>query len=137
MKRFGIVAFVLVGFIGGIAFVYSCGGGGSGGSTANAQPPDPSNIQSLYTSQSLAVANSYDWLTLGSTENFILTDIVSNYSFCLRVKDGEYRFCTTSAVGNINYSLSSGIRFHPGETIRAVFEGTSGWVLVSLSGYTF
>lgn len=29
MKRIGIVALVLAGFIGGVAFVYSCGGGSS------------------------------------------------------------------------------------------------------------
>jgi hypothetical protein len=30
MKRWGIVLLVMVGFVSGIAFVYSCGGGGSG-----------------------------------------------------------------------------------------------------------
>ena len=29
MKRLGIIVLVIAGFVGGIAFVYSCGGGGS------------------------------------------------------------------------------------------------------------
>jgi hypothetical protein len=140
MKKFGIISFTIAGFIAGIAFVYSCSGGGSGGSNAIAHPSDPANIISTYDAVNLAsISNSVDWLTLGPDENFVVTDIISNFPICLLPAGGERRFCATGGVGpgENTYSLSSGIRFYPNETIRIYFNGTVGQYIYNISGYYF
>jgi hypothetical protein len=137
MKRWGTITLVLVGFVAGIAFVYSCGGS-SGGSNAIAHASDPADIQSIYAFANLAsISNSVDWLTLGPSENFIVTDIASGYPICLRAKGGDWRFCATAGISDNTYNFSSGIRFYPNETIQIYFEGNTGIYIYNLSGYSF
>lgn len=156
MKRFGMIGLVCVGFIAGIFFVYSCGG--SGGSSVLAEITDVSSlvselqnidaslttiagnesqkdVRSFYVR--LQNSNSYqaNWLTLGASESFIITDLVSTGSdgyFVISVDGGENRSLITTYTNSSTFNFSNGIKFNPNETIKL---SSSNQQDIILSGY--
>jgi hypothetical protein len=130
MKRFGIFMLVLIGFGGGIAFVYSCGGGSSG-STSNAQPL-ASEVLSFYGTLS-SVGSSVEWFTVGASENFVITDIYSSYDIEISA-NGDVRFKMNNNTGLFLYRFASGIRFYPGETIK-IKSAQAGLNPITISGH--
>ena len=113
MKRSGMILMVLVGFIAGIAFVYSCGGSGSG--TSSEAQPSAANVFSMYAE--IQPNSVYQWMTLGKSDNFVITDIYSDKVLVIS-GDNEVRCVTLSDGVNYSSSYLSGIRFYPSESIK-------------------
>ena len=135
MKRLGIFTLVMVGFIAGIAFVYSCGGGG--GSTVDAQLASPNDIRSFYADverNNIGADGKHDLYIVPSGYNFIITDICAPAPFQINSKNVETRFATNSSNTSGQYHFQSGVVFYSGETIEIAL-GVSGNIGISLSGY--
>ncbi len=152
MKRFGLVTMVMVGFIAGIAFVYSCGGSG-GGNPAIAQPLDASYIRS--TNLSFYAPTTKIWVPHSGSESFIITDLETHSRFTdntggyiggcnlyLSVDGGDIKYVPGRAWNSADpytesfvRSFESGIHFSPSETISIKYTSTGDECSVFLSGY--
>ena len=139
MKRFGLVSLVLVGFIAGIAFVYSCGGGG--GSAALAQDGSV-DVHSILLSISNGNSYSVSWQPHTGGESFVITDIkIDSGDTAVRVQIGDNVYvkwlADTGGTGDVQtYELRSGIRFHPGDLVNVNMVPAAGSELsIFLSGY--
>lgn len=128
MRRFGMIGLLFVGFVAGTFYVYSCGGGS--GSSSEAQLP-ASEIYSFYAD--MTPGELRDVLGLGASENFVVTDIVTEGEVSIRTSLNEIRYRVSEASPGF-HSFSSGIRFYPGETIRIQNEDVST-NQVTITGY--
>jgi hypothetical protein len=139
MRRYGVLALVLVGFVGGIAFVYSCGGGG--GSSAEADVP-PGEVHSILLAISGGNSYSNSWQPHSGGESFIITDIKvdsGDDSVRFQIGDNEFVkwFADLSGTGDVQtHEFRSGIRFYPGDPIGVnALPAQGSEITVFLSGY--
>ena len=129
MKRYASLMLVAVGFIAGIAFVYSCS---SDGTAANSHVDgDASAITSVWV-ENLASGADTQWINVNSGEIFILTDVFANIRF--QIEDGSGNVKFKRDAGESSFSFASGIPFEPGEEVVLVNTGISPGNFL-LSGY--
>ena len=138
MKKIGLISLMLAGFIGGIAFVYSCGGSGS---SAMAQEGSP-EVQSILLSLNNGSSYSVSWQPHTGSDSFVITDIkIDSGDTAVRVQIGDNVyvkwFADTGGSDDVQtYTFRSGIRFNPGDPVNVNMVPAVGSELaIFLSGY--